>query len=84
MATKTKATSVPIYPNGECFCGCGEVLPVGSYFSPGHDKRAESMIVKMEYGSIVGLLVAKGFGPGGKNVTETYQEWQQSQDADEG
>ena len=34
----------------------------------GHDKYAQSAVVKVEYGSIAELLVDHGYGPGGRNA----------------
>jgi hypothetical protein len=46
----------PIDPTGFCWCGCGEKTPDGSYFVPGHDKRAESEVIKRIYGSVAGMV----------------------------
>jgi hypothetical protein len=66
-----------LQPTGECWCGCGESTSRGAFFAPGHDKRAEAAIVKVEYGSVPDLLDDHGYGPGKKNAAEalrTYQE----------
>ena len=52
-------------PTGECWCGCGERTK--SFFTPGHDKRAEDAVIKVEYGGIAPFLAAHGYGPSGKN-----------------
>ncbi len=52
-----------------CWCGCGEVTDGGT-FLPGHDRRAESAVIKVEYGSIKRFLEHHGYGPGGKNPQE--------------
>jgi hypothetical protein len=67
-----------LIPTGECWCGCGEETSVGAFFVSGHDKRAESAVVKTVYGSVPALLVAHGFGPGGKNAAEELLRYQQS------
>ena len=77
MAKKT--TPLPL-PTGACLCGCREQTGRGSYFRQGHDKRAESMIVKMHHGSILELVIDSGYGPGKQSVTEAYAEWLRSQD----
>ena len=67
-----------IMPTGQCFCGCGGTTTVGAYFHTGHDRRAESMVLQMLYGTdqtVVAFLDAEGYGPGGKNVTTTYEAW---------
>lgn len=63
-----------LIPNGECWCGCGEDAGIGSFFKPGHDKRAESMLLRMRYGSVAGFLDAYGFGPGRRNLKQEYDE----------
>ena len=68
-----------IMPTGECFCGCGATTSIGSYFLQGHDRRAESKVREMEYGPVVYFLAHHGYGPGGKNVQDTYEAWQAQQ-----
>ena len=78
-----------LLPTGECWCGCrGKREPgdkrepkeqepkIGSFFLPGHDKYAESAVIKMKYGGIPNFLVAHGFGPEGQNLRDTYKRWQ--------
>jgi hypothetical protein len=64
MAIK-KATR--LIPTGECWCGCGSEAAIGKFFSPGHDKTAESRVIREEYGSVPEFLVEHGYQPGGKN-----------------
>ncbi len=52
-------------PTGECWCGCGAVTPVGSFFAPGHDKAAESRVISEQYGSVADFIVAHGYQPAG-------------------
>jgi hypothetical protein len=63
-------------PTGECWCGCGEEAAKGAYFLPGHDRRAEAAIVKVEYGSVPQFLDEHGYGPGGKNAAEALAKYQ--------
>lgn len=65
-----------LIPTGECWCGCGKEVKVGAFFVQGHDKRAEAAVVKTVYGSVPALLVAHGFGPGGKNADEELRRYQ--------
>lgn len=65
-----------LIPTGECWCGCGEETSVGAFFVSGHDKRAESAIVKVVYGSVPAMLVHHGFGPGGRNAAEELERYQ--------
>ena len=66
-----------LIPTGECWCGCGEEVQVGAFFVQGHDKRAEAAIVKTVYGGVPELLVAHGFGPGGKNAKEELHRYRE-------
>lgn len=66
-----------LIPTGKCWCGCGEETKVGAFFVAGHDKRAEAAVVKTVYGSVPGLLVAHGFGPGGKSADEELRRYQE-------
>jgi hypothetical protein len=68
-----------IIPTGDCFCGCGAQTSIGSYFLQGHDRRAESNVREMEYGPVVNFLAHHGYGPGGKNVQDSYEAWQAQQ-----
>ena len=64
-----------LMPTGECWCGCDETTSVGAFFRPGHDKTAESAIVKVVYGSVPELLEKHGFGPGGRNARDELDEY---------
>jgi hypothetical protein len=50
-------------PTGKCFCGCGQETSRQAYFVATHDRRAESKVIKAEYGSIAAFVVAHGYGP---------------------
>ncbi len=39
-------------PTGMCWCGCSAETSIGSFFIAGHDKIAESAVIKIEYGSV--------------------------------
>jgi hypothetical protein len=67
-----------LQPTGTCWCGCGKATSRGAFFSPGHDKTAESAVVKCEYGTVPDLLVAHGYGPGGKNAQAELHKFQRS------
>lgn len=73
MAVRTRSG---VMPTGECWCGCGEETSIGAFFLSGHDKRAESAIVKVEYGDVPSLLHEHGYGPGGKNAKEALENFQ--------
>lgn len=51
-------------PTGKCWCGCGGN---GPFFRPGHDRKAETRVIKQEYGGIPDFLEAHGYGPDGKD-----------------
>src|SRR5882724_7164758 len=38
-----------LIPTGDCWCGCGEETKVGSFFRAGHDKKAESLVIEIEF-----------------------------------
>lgn len=62
-------------PSGQCWCGCGTETGKESFFAAGHDKRAESMLLKLLYGSenaVAAFLNDHGFGPD-KSLTEAVQ-----------
>jgi hypothetical protein len=70
-----------VLPTGDCWCGCETPdhrpteVPRGKFFVPGHDRRAESMVIAMEYGGVAEFLAEKGFAPDEKNLFKTYAEW---------
>ena len=64
-----------LMPTGECWCGCGEQTPVGSFFRAGHDKAAESAVILVEYGGVPEFLLASGYGPDGKNARHELEAW---------
>jgi hypothetical protein len=54
-----------LLPTGTCWCGCGTQIELGSFFAPGHDKKAESRVIMEVFGGVPQFLVALGYGPGG-------------------
>jgi hypothetical protein len=54
---------ISMEPTGKCFCGCGQETSRQAYFVVTHDRRAESKVIKAEYGSIAAFVVAHGYGP---------------------
>jgi len=60
---------------GDCWCGCEDATTPGNFFSPGHDKVAESAVINLKYGSVAEFLVEHGFGPGGKTPRLELDEW---------
>lgn len=69
------ATRKRLIPTGECWCGCGEQARIGSFFKSGHDRRAESAVIAIEYGSVAHLLDHHGFGPGGRNAMREKEDY---------
>ena len=57
-------------PTETCWCGCGEETGPRSFFAPGHDRRAEAALIRLQYGSVAGFLEEHGYGPGGKNLMQ--------------
>lgn len=64
-------------PTGECWCGCGASVSRGAFFVTGHDKRAESAVIKVEYQIIPRFLEEHGYGPGGKNPSEELRRFKE-------
>ncbi len=63
-----------VFPTGQCWCGCGEATPPTSFFSQGHDKRAEARVVKEVYGGVPEFLAAHGYGPEGRDPAVPLRE----------
>jgi len=61
------ASQARLLPTGECWCGCTQETPIGSFFAPGHDKRAEGRVIVEVYGDVVQFLSEHGYAPGGKH-----------------
>jgi len=66
-----------------CLCGCGgqpgrRSRPgQQSRFLAGHDRFAETAVVRMRYGSVEAFLARHGYGPGGDNLREAVSRWEQ-------
>jgi hypothetical protein len=67
-----------LLPTGNCWCGCGGHTGRGSFFLPGHDRIAESAVIKAEYGSVPEFLDRHGYAPGGKNPLRALEERRRS------
>jgi hypothetical protein len=53
-----------LIPTGDCWCGCGATVGIGSFFARGHDKTAEAALLAVRYeSSVARLLEHHGFGP---------------------
>ncbi len=61
-------------PTGTCWCGCGEETGRRSFFAPGHDRKAEAALIRLEYGSVAQFLEDHGYGPGGGNLMEVLRD----------
>jgi hypothetical protein len=69
-------TSMRPLPMGVCWCGCGEEVPVRSFFYRGHDRKAEAMLIAMHYdGSVAGMLAAHGYGPGKESLHDAFRDF---------
>ena len=71
------AVTKGVYPSGICWCGCGEVPGRRSFFQSGHDKRAESAVILVQYGGVPEFLRAHGYGPDGKNAMDELGKWRE-------
>jgi hypothetical protein len=61
---------VRLIPTGECWCGCGKEVPVGAFFSPGHDKTAESRVIREVFGDVATFVAAFGYAPDGSRPVD--------------
>jgi hypothetical protein len=52
-----------LLPTGQCWCGCSARIDLGSFFAPGHDKRAESRVIMEVFGDVPHFVNAFGYGP---------------------
>ena len=66
---------MPIRPAGFCFCGCGAKTSPGAFFKVTHDRKAETMLIKMKFGSIADFIHESGYGPHGRNLNDDFKEW---------
>jgi hypothetical protein len=58
-------------PNGKCWCDCGGTPNSGSFFLPGHDKRADRYLAAVEGSeSIADRLASRGYVPGEGSLRE--------------
>ena len=75
MLSKDGVQGMPkrLIPTGSCWCGCGDETLRGSFFLAGHDRRAESDVILVEYENVVGFLDRHGYGPGGKNARKAAE-----------
>jgi hypothetical protein len=62
-------------PTGKCWCGCEEEVSRGAFFKQGHDKIAESAVIKVEYRIVPRFLEEHGYGPGGKNPLKELERF---------
>jgi hypothetical protein len=46
--------------DGRCWCGCGTSVPTKKFFAPHHDRKAETMLMKLHYGSIANMVASHG------------------------
>jgi hypothetical protein len=68
-----------LLPAGECWCGCDEETLPGSFFRPGHDRSAESMLIQMKFGGVAEFLDHHGYGPRLRNLRRDYEGWLRKQ-----
>ena len=60
-------------PTGICWYGCNSETEPTSFFIPGHDSKAESATLDLEYGGRLELLHGHGYGPSGRNLLQTLR-----------
>jgi hypothetical protein len=65
------ASKITAVPNGKCWDDCGGTPRPGSFFLPGHDKRAERYLSAIDGSqSIAEHLAARGYVPGGTSLRD--------------
>jgi hypothetical protein len=69
-----------LIPTGYCWCGCGKETGLGSFFATGHDKKAESAVIMVEYGGVPQFLVGHGYGPNGTNPQTALEEFRKNKE----
>lgn len=52
-----------LVPTGFCWCGCKTAVELGSFFAPGHDKKAEARVIMEVFGGVPQFLAAFGYAP---------------------
>jgi hypothetical protein len=67
-------TKKRLLPTGECWCGCGGEAAIGRFFLPGHDKVAESAVIKLVYGGVPEFIDQQGFSPGKRNPRKELEQ----------
>ncbi len=72
-----------LIPDGRCLCGCGDETRIGSFFRSGHDTRAASWLIQMKFGNVPGFLDEFGYGPGGNNLKDEFENWRDNERAGE-
>ena len=56
---------MPAFPNGRCYCGCGNELDERTAFwARGHDQAAIHKVIHERYGNVADFVVAHLFGDG--------------------
>lgn len=63
---RMRGTLKRLIPDGWCWCGCGREVRLGSFFAPGHDRKAVTAVLEAEYGGAAQFLAAHGYGPQGR------------------
>ena len=52
-----------LIPTGRCWCRCGAAVVRGSFFAPGHDKKATAVIIQEVFGDVASFVAAFGYAP---------------------
>ena len=92
MVSKEESQGLPpgrdragrLLPTGDCWCGCGQETTAGNFFASGHDKVAESAVIRLTYGTVAEFIVAHGYGPFGRNPRLAVEERRQQRGPEAG
>ena len=73
--------SIKAEANGLCWCGCGEQVKAGKFFVPTHDRQAESMLLKIHYGTIANMGASHGYATSGQTLRRLFDDSNESNQA---
>jgi len=64
-----------LVPTGKCWCGCATPIDLGSFFAPGHDKRAEAKVIMEVFGGVPQFVAAFGYAPDDVGAEAGTMSW---------
>jgi hypothetical protein len=64
-----------LVPTGVCWCGCSTPIGLGSFFAPGHDKRAQAQVIEEVFGDVAHFMAAFGYAPSDAKSVRQELRW---------